>query len=507
MSSKLQRLRNILQNGRNKLLPSGDAVASHPVLDMFLHNWHLGVTSFGGPTVHFQIFNRLFVEKYNWLDEQSYQEMFALCQALSGPGSTKMHYAINVLRYGFLIGVLAFFVWSLPMAMAAFGLGLGVANIGDELPAPAYALLSGLNAATVGIVALAAVQLSNKAITDTLTRILVFIGATAGALYNALWYFPVLLAGGGLITVLWDLKSPQKLLRSGKRRNATEVESPSADIELASTVNPQRQQMSEIGLHQRHQASNSVAEPGEFEGQRTESSDAVASSNRLKGWRQGTLILISFFIAFTVVMVLRGTLSGRSRGFDVFANLFLAGTIIFGGGPVVIPLLREYVVAEGWVSPRDFLLGLAITQAFPGPNFNFAVYLGSLAVARDASGDVPRVVGAILAYIAIFTPGLWLHTGMMGVWNTVRKLQAVRAMLRGMHATAVGLVFTAVYRLFEIGYLDAQVRTGGSLSRDPWWVVIVATSFVGGKHFRLSPPLAILLGASMGLIWYAVVQL
>jgi len=70
----------------------------------------------------------------------------------------------------------------------------------------------------------------------------------------------------------------------------------------------------------------------------------------------------------------------------------------------------------------------------------------------------------------------------------------------------VGLVFTAVYRLFENGYLDAQVRTGGSLSRDPWWVVIVATSFVGGEHFRLLPPLAILLGASMGLIWYGVVQ-
>ncbi|KAI7246134.1 hypothetical protein KC343_g1987 [Hortaea werneckii] len=215
---------------------------------MLLHNWHLGVTSFGGPTVHFQIFNRLFVEKYQWLDEQSYQEMFALCQALSGPSSTKMHYAINVLNYGFWIGVLAFFVWSLPMAMAAFGLSLVVANIGDELPAPAYALLSGLNAATVGIVALAAVQLSNKAITDTLTRILVFFGATAGALYNALWYFPALLAGGGVVTVVWVSKLLPKLVRSGKRPIATGAESTSADIELASTDNPQRQQMSEAGL-------------------------------------------------------------------------------------------------------------------------------------------------------------------------------------------------------------------------------------------------------------------
>jgi chromate transport protein ChrA len=59
-------------------------------------------------------------------------------------------------------------------------------------------------------------------------------------------------------------------------------------------------------------------------------------------------------------MALRGTLKSPPRGFSLFANLYLAVTIIFGGGPVVIPLLREYVVYEGWVSSRDFLLGLAI---------------------------------------------------------------------------------------------------------------------------------------------------
>jgi chromate transport protein ChrA len=143
------------------------------MLDMLAHNWSLAFTSFGGPTVHFQIFHRMFVEKYKWIDETTYHEMFALCQALSGPGSTKMLYGINVLHYGFWTGLLAFLVWSLPMATAAFGLAVGIENVGEQLPAPVYALLSGLNSATVGIIALAAVQLSNKAITDTLTRILV----------------------------------------------------------------------------------------------------------------------------------------------------------------------------------------------------------------------------------------------------------------------------------------------------------------------------------------------
>ena len=75
-------------------------------------------------------------------------------------------------------------------------------------------------------------------------------------------------------------------------------------------------------------------------------------------------------VTFIAFMVTRGVLSPPPLALDLFTNMYLAGTIIFGGGPVVIPLLREYVVVPGWVSSRDFLLGLAIIQAFPGPNFN-----------------------------------------------------------------------------------------------------------------------------------------
>jgi chromate transport protein ChrA len=75
-----------------------------------------------------------------------------------------------------------------------------------------------------------------------------------------------------------------------------------------------------------------------------------------------------------------------------------------------------------------------------------------------------------------------------------------------MHATAVGLVFTAVYRLFRIGYLDADIQQGSSLDADPWWIVIIATAFVGGMHFSLAPPFAILLGGAMGMVWYGVVR-
>ncbi|KAH6974829.1 hypothetical protein EDB80DRAFT_867841 [Ilyonectria destructans] len=112
-----------------------------------------------------------------------YQELFSVCQAFSGPGSTKMHYCIILLHHGFLPALLGFLLWSLPGALGMYGLSIGVSNIGESLPRAVYTLLTGLNAATVGIIVLAAVQLSEKAVTDNITRVLVFLGAAAGIMY------------------------------------------------------------------------------------------------------------------------------------------------------------------------------------------------------------------------------------------------------------------------------------------------------------------------------------
>lgn len=447
-------------------------MSSIPILDMLAHNWSLGLTSFGGPTVHFQIFHQLFVSEYQWLDETTYQEMFALCQALCGPGSTKMLFGVNVLRYGFWTGLMAFVVWSLPTAIAAFGLAIGISNVGDELPGPVYALLSGLNAATVGIVALAAVQLSKKAITDRLTRILVFFGGTAGMLYNALWYFLVLMVAGATCTVICDLRLIQSVCKRLIPRQH-DAEATDGDIELRS-IDPVVGPSAASQRRGKAEASTPISATQPALSDLAPEAQPWERSRVTRSWKMDASIIAGFFTSFVVIMVCRGLFSGASRAFDLFANLYLAGTIIFGGGPVVIPLLREYTVAPGWVSPRDFLLGLAITQAFPGPNFNFAVYLGTLAF-HGTGGSVHPVAGATLGYVAIFAPGLWLHTGFIGIWSKVRKLQTVKTGLRGLHATAVGLVFTAVYRLFEIGYLDEIVQSGGSLSRDPWWVSIGTT--------------------------------
>lgn len=173
---------------------------------------------------------------------------------------------------------------------------------------------------------------------------------------------------------------------------------------------------------------------------------------------------MAFLLTFIVIMVLRGVLLNRPLLFKLFSNMFLAGTIIFGGGPVVIPLLRSYVVSEGWVSPRDFLLGLAIIQAFPGPNLNFAVYLGGLTA---VFGGYNPGVGAVLGLIGIFLPGIVTVHGTMGIWSAIRGKRWVKSALRGVNAAAVGLIYTAAYRLWQIGYVDQGFEAGKSLGDDP----------------------------------------
>lgn len=134
---------------------------------------------------------------------------------------------------------------SLPGAIGMYALSVGVQNIGESLPLPVYALLSGLNASTVGIIALAAVQLAEKAIRDKMTRILVIFGACAGLCYNALWYFPSMMIFGGLATVIWDgwmAQHMRKLKLAWQRRHSRPAEAEEAPapasasaLELAET--------------------------------------------------------------------------------------------------------------------------------------------------------------------------------------------------------------------------------------------------------------------------------
>ncbi|KAI4749050.1 chromate ion transporter-like protein [Aureobasidium sp. EXF-12298] len=484
--------------------------------DVFLRTWDLGFTAFGGPPVHFQILHQRFVESRNghakWVDEQTYHELFAVSQALPGPASTKLLYSLVMYHAGLICAIFAFFLWCLPGAIGMFLLSVGVGKIGEVLPGPVYGLLSGLNASTVGIIALATVQLASKAITDPLSRILVIFGACAGLCYSALWYFPVLVVIGGVAAVIWDLflsRAIGRFLAKRQQKRINQQREVEENQQTATNSIPlQDMSTTQSSSSQQRRIATPIPQTTKLATSNTEAAERVVgvpqSSDHTYSFTlwQSIAIVIIFFVSFAAILASRGILRTPPLILDLFANMYLAGTIIFGGGPVVIPLLREYTVEPGWVSSRDFLIGLAIIQAFPGPNFNFAVYLGALAV--SSSHKTPGFAGAVLSFIGIFLPGLTLTTAISGIWQRIRTKAVVASALRGINAAAVGLVFAAVYRLWEIGYLTPSSGRGKSLAGDPWWVVVAAVTYSGAAWFRVPPAVAVLGGAVLGLGWYGV---
>jgi chromate transporter len=152
----------------------------------------------------------------------------------------------------------------------------------------------------------------------------------------------------------------------------------------------------------------------------------------------GLVALSVFFLLLAGLPVLRGL--GMSQGTALFEAFYRSGALVFGGGHVVLPLLREAFVTPGWVSDDVFLAGYGVAQAVPGPLFTFAAYLGAV-----VSPSPHGLTGAALGLVAIFLPGILILMGALPFWETFRKRPAAQATMRGVNAAVVGLLGAALY--------------------------------------------------------------
>ena len=146
------------------------------------------------------------------------------------------------------------------------------------------------------------------------------------------------------------------------------------------------------------------------------------------------------FAAAFVVLLALSFVPARPDAAALAAAFYRSGALVFGGGHVVLPLLRTAVVDPGWVPDGAFLAGYGAAQAVPGPLFTFAAYLG--AVAGIGPGGV---AGATLGLVAIFAPGLLLLMAVLPFWNGLRTLSKARAAMAGVNAAVVGLLASALY--------------------------------------------------------------
>jgi chromate transporter len=165
------------------------------------------------------------------------------------------------------------------------------------------------------------------------------------------------------------------------------------------------------------------------------------------------------------------------RRVAVFGHFYRAGSLVFGGGHVVLPLLRSEVVRPGWVGDGPFLAGYGAAQALPGPLFTFAGYLGTL-----IESGAHRWMGGVLALVAIFLPGWLLVGGAYHFWPLLRDRPWARGLLAGANAGVVGLLLAAFYNPVctegvrnprDVCAAVAAVVLVGPLRVAPWAVVAI----------------------------------
>jgi chromate transporter len=154
--------------------------------------------------------------------------------------------------------------------------------------------------------------------------------------------------------------------------------------------------------------------------------------------RAGIAALAAFILLLAALPLLR--MLTPWPGVALFEAFYRSGALVFGGGHVVLPLLRAAFVTPGWVSDDAFLAGYGAAQAVPGPLFTFSAYLGAVVQ------STPRgVAGAALGLVGIFLPGVLILLATLPFWDSLRRRAGARAAMAGINAAVVGLLAAALY--------------------------------------------------------------
>jgi len=159
------------------------------------------------------------------------------------------------------------------------------------------------------------------------------------------------------------------------------------------------------------------------------------------GSHKGGIVALALFFGLLLAAAVMSN-SAASPAMSIFGAFYRAGALVFGGGHVVLPLLRAEVVDTGWVPNDRFLAGYGLAQAVPGPLFTFAAYLGASTAADTVTEAAIR---SCIALVAIFLPGLLLVYAALPFWHRFRSWPKAQHAMRGANAAVVGVLGAALY--------------------------------------------------------------
>ena len=401
---------------------SENVTSSPASADLIKTYARLGFTSFGGPVAHIGYHRDAFIARTGWMDDEAFAERLALCQALPGPTSSQMAFACAWKMSGSLgMAFLCLSLFLIPsmvillalglffVAAAGGGMGTGflqtfMAHLADWMTPLVVAVIS---FATVGMFKSLSAGRVRRLITIFAFMIVLLLGwldslpdLDLGPMQIFVQLTPILF--GALMGLLF-------LRRDDSVTAATSSASPAA-------------------------------------------LDTPATGS---GSGKGLVLpcLLAFFallgLSIAVILFKLGTVPVQ-----LLAGFYEAGSLVFGGGHVVLPLLNDVLVEPGLVPESAFRTGYGFAQAIPGPVFAVAAFLGG------QFGGFGGLVLGILGTIAIFLPGVLLVMAVMPLSAVFARNQAYKAALAGVNAAVVGLLgataFSLFFQLWEPGLLVQQ---------------------------------------------------
>jgi chromate transporter len=381
----------------------------------------LGLTSFGGPIAHLGYFRREFVERRAWLDEPTFAAVVAFCSVLPGPTSSQVGMLIGLMRAG---AGGAFFAWlgftgpsAIAMTVIALALRALEGRGGITNSGWFTGLLAGLTAAAAAVVAQAVLSLARTLCTDRETKTIAF-GATILAIVI-----------GGAAGLAWLPIALGAIVGAlFLRGSAPPIAAPALPVRVPRGV-------------------------------------AVTSG-----------VVFAFVVALLLVPQWLVT-----PPLALLETIVRAGTLVFGGGHVVLPLLQT-LTTNGLISQRDFFAGYGAVQAMPGPLFTFAAFIGAANIT-----SLNGVPGALVAIVAIFVPSFALIFALAPVWDRLRSYPGAAAALRGANASVVGLLGGVLYYPILTSLGTSTSGIGIALAAYaliavwmfPPWTVVAASAVLG----------------------------
>jgi chromate transporter len=196
---------------------------------------------------------------------------------------------------------------------------------------------------------------------------------------------------------------------------------------------------------------------------------------------------IIFWISVLVAAAIVGKIT-NSLPVRLFENFYRNGSLVFGGGQVLIPILyNEFVEFKHYLTDQEFLAGMALTQVVPGPVFSIATFVGSISL--QSEGIAGQIVGGFVATAGIFLPGTFFIFFAYPIWGQLKKYRGIRASLEGIHAASCGLTIAAAISLFQPMMTDWQ----------PLLTVIITLLVL--TFAKIPSYLIILAGLLLGLIF------